>query len=630
MLHSGRAFALALLALLSSVASADTVPAFTSEATGITYSHGYGYLTDLTYPPDFEHFKWANPQAPVGGTLRLPRMGTYDTFNVFTDLGRDVAGMSSINPNNFFYYDSLMERGEDERSSQYGRLAEGIALAEDLSWFAYKLRENAYWHDGTPITPDDVVFTFDEMKKKGPAWIRVQLIDVAYAEKIGPWEVRLVMKDATRPNPIVPRTFSALAIVPKHYWEKRDLSEDMIEPPLGSGPYKISEYRLGKSVTYERNEDYWGWDVPVNRGRYNFQRIKYDYFRDDQILLESVRGGLIDLMEDDEPKNWFVEYNFPAREQGLFKTEVFETSRPIQLEWPIVWNLRKKRFADIRVREALWLLFDFEFLDRAMYFNFYQRGRSMFQGASNMEATGLPSPLEVELLEPFRATLPERVFTEAYQPPKNDGYGIDRKHVERAIELFAEAGWVQRDGKLVNADTGDVFQISFVLVSHRLTRGLLPYIQQLNKVGIETTVRVPEVSNWVHRIRQRQFDATHRNLGTFRVIGQLLRNRYHSMSADTHSSANHGGIKNPAIDFLSDLLMTVNDPGLYEAAVKSVDRVIMWNFYFVPISVLPGVPIVYWDKFGRLDTGPLERVPWADTWWYDADLARRVDAAIGQ
>ncbi len=608
--------------------SGGTAATTIKSAAGIDYSHGFSYLNELKYPRDFKHFDWVNPDAPQGGEVRVPVLGTYDSFNYFTDTGQRVEGMSPVDPNRDLYYDSLLQVTADEKVSQYGSLAEGFYHAPDKSWYAFKIREDAYWHDGTPITIDDVLFTFDTLRTRGPAWIISILLDIDYVEQIGPWEIKVVLKK-NAVNAVHPVSAGSLHIIPKHFWEERDISRNLTEPPLGSGPYRISDYRLGRYVVYERNEDYWGNDQPTLRGRFNFKRIKFDYFRDDQVQMEALRGNVVDMMEDGSPKNWNVEYDFPARREGLFITEMFDITAPVAPRWPLFWNLKRERFQDVRVREALWLLYDFEYINRVMHYGFYEPGRSMYHGAEDMEPTELPSEAELEMLEPWRDLIPPRVFTTVFQPPENDGYGIDRAHVERAIELFAEAGWVIRDGQMVNEKTGEVFHIAFILPSHTLTRPLLPYVFQLEKVGISTEVRVPELSNWAYRIRHRQFDGSLRYDRAWRTIGSALRNRWHSVNANTMlGTTNPAGLENPVVDDLIGQIVGAQTNRSYEAAVKSIDRVMMWNFYMVPLGYLSDYPLVYWDKFGQPEGPPIERVPWLDGWWYDEEKAALIDERV--
>lgn len=589
------------------------------------YDHGFAHLWPLKYPQGFDHFDYVNPDAPREGTIRVPQLGTYDSFNSFIDRGRQAAGMSFLSAGGNLFYDRLLAGAEDEPVSAYGRLAEGVKVADDFSWIGFKLRENAWWHDGKPITVEDVIFTFETFKNKGAAWVRTMIADVDRIEQIGPWEVKYVMKEGVIPNPGMASPIGVMPVIPKHYWEDRDPSKTTTEPPLGSGPYRIKDYRIGRYVTYERVDDYWGDDIPTMKGRFNFQEIKFDYYRDTKVMMEAHRGHLVDIRTDDNAKNWNVEYDFPASRAGIFKKELIEQSSPVGLEDPIFWNMRHERFQDRRVREALWLLYDFEFINRVMHYGFFERGESVFHGAPEMMQSGLPGPGELELLEPWRDQLPPRLFTEPYEPPKNSGYGLERKHLERAIELFAEAGWVQRDGKLVNEETGEQFVIDFVLVSHSQSREILPYVDILNKVGIETSVRVPEVSNWLYRMQTSEFDGSIAAMYPYRVPGIALRNHFGSISAEQGFGVNWGYVKHPAIDALANHIIRATEKDTFLAAVNAADRVLLWNFYFIPTKAERGTPLVYWDKFGRPDTGPLERVPWIDTWWWDEERAARVE-----
>jgi microcin C transport system substrate-binding protein len=300
----------------------------------------------------------------------------------------------------------------------------------------------------------------------------------------------------------------------------------------------------------------------------------------------------------------------------------------VGLSSPVFWNLRVPRFQDIRVREALWLLYDFDWINRVLHFGFYERGTSLFQGAPDMMQSGLPSEAELALLEPYRDQLPPRVFTEPYEPPHNSGYGIERTHIERALALFEEAGWVVRNGRLVHAETGERFTIDFVLVSHAQSRALLPYRNALERVGIATSIRVPEVSNWQYRMRTGAFDASKASMFPYRLPGLALRNHFGSDAAERGHGVNWAYVRNPVVDALADYVVQADDKETFVAAVNAVDRVILWNFYFIPGIASRGTPLVYWDKFGRPETPPLERVPWLDTWWWDDERVRRVDERL--
>jgi microcin C transport system substrate-binding protein len=608
----------AILLLLSMGASANE------------YKHGFSLLWELKYPPDFEHFDYVDPDAPKGGTLRLPQMGTYDSFNSFIHVGRQAAGMSFLSPTNLFY-DRLLEGAADEPVSAYGRLAESVKVAGDHSYVAFRLRDGAYWHDGEPITAADVIFSFETYKRHGAAWIQNMIRDIARVEQTGSREIRYVMREGMVSNPSIPQAIGVMPVIPKHYWEGRDPSGTTTVPPLGSGPYRIADHRIGRYVTYERVDDYWGRDLPVMKGRFNFDVIKYDYFRDEKVMLEAHRGNVVDIRTDNNAKNWATEYDFPAARNGLFRQELFPTTSPVGLTAPVFWNLRVERFQDIRVREALWLLYDFEWINRVLHFGFYERGASLFHGAPDMMQTGVPSEAELELLELYRDQLPDRLFTEPYRPPSNSGYGMNRDNIDRALELFAKAGWQVRDGRMEHVTTGERFSINFVLVSHTQGRALLPYLNVLNRIGIETSVRVPEVSNWQYRLRTGAFDASKAAMFPFRLPGLALRNHFGSQTADLSFGVNWGYVKNPVIDALTEHVIRADDKDTFIAAVRAVDRVILWHFYFIPGIASRGTPLVYWDKFGRPQhAGALERVPWLDTWWWEPDKAQRVEQELAE
>jgi microcin C transport system substrate-binding protein len=617
-----RASICALLALLAIAAQADVdcVPVY-------DYQHGFAHLFPMKYPPDFEHFDWVNPDAPKGGTIRIPAMGSYDSFNAFIDRGQQAAGMGILSPANLLY-DRLMALTADEPVSWYGQFAQGIRVADDFTYVAFMLRDGAYWHDGEPITVDDLIFSFEFYKSDAAAWVRTMLADVARIERIGCRQVRYLMREDITPNPSIAVEIGLLPIIPKHYWEDRDLSRTTTVPPLGSGPYRISDHRIGRHVTYERVENYWGRDLPVKRGRFNFDVVKFDYFRDQQVMLEAHRGHVVDIRTDGDAKNWAIEYDFPAVHSGLFKQELIPGTSPVGLSWPIFWNMRHERFQDIRVREALWLLYDFEWINRALHYGFYERGRSLFHGAAEMEASGLPSAGELELLDPWREQLPPRLFTEPYRTPVNSGRGLDRAHLEQALALFADAGWIVRNGNLVNARSGEQFRIQFILVSHNQARALLPYIDQLRRVGIDATVRVPEASNWLYRMQTSAFDASQAGMPAYRTPGLAFRNHFGSASAELGFGVNWGYVRNPVIDELGERVLAATDLDTFLAAVNAADRVLLWNFYFIPGPASRGTPLVWWNKFGRPDVGPLERVSWLDSWWWDEALAQQVVAGL--
>lgn len=613
---------LALASLL--FACAEGRAATVSAATGISYQHGIAYLADLSYPADFTHFRYHNPEAPKGGRLRIGDMGNWDTFSEVPMTGRIVAGVNTWVPYRNWLYDRLLSLAIDTTSERYGRLAEGVAVAPDGSWIAFLLREGARWHDGKPITVADYEFTFDVYRNRARPSIRQPMAVFERLEVLNAREFRVWVDPAYRGDPSLPQRLGVLPILPAHYWADRDVTRAGTEPPLGSGPYRVAEFKLGRQIVYERVDDYWGKDIPVNRGRYNFDQIVVDYFRDDQVQYEAVKGDLIDLREETVPPRWATGYDFPAVRAGAFKTELVQTLKPAGMWWPIFWNLRQPRFQDIRVREALWLLRDSAWLNRVGSYNFFGLATSFFHG-SELAHRGLPSERELRLLEPFRDQLPPRVFTQEWARKPREGTGWHRADVKRALELLAAAGWVLRDHKLVHERTGEPFKIRFVAVSPALGASFIPYQRVLAKVGIESTIKAPEISSWLHRMRSGDFDA-----GAIWFLPNntpilLITNQFHSDSAQMTYGPNWTAIQNPAVDAMIEHARTAQTQADYIAAIRALDRVLMWNFYFVPSSSRTHKAMAYWDRFGRASYGLLEREAFYDAWWWDAEKAARVE-----
>ena len=587
------------------------------------YQHGASYIESLKYPSEFKHFEYANPRAPKGGTLRFPELGTFDSFNNMVDKGRKAWGMDLLGVH-AYTSDSLIEPSIDENASFYGRLADGIWISADYKEFAFRLREDVYWHDGSPLTIEDVIFSFTHYKDKASSGIRTALLELDQIIKISDKEVLFTVKKSATPNPNLPFAVGQFAIQSKAYWEDKDPTKTTIKPPLGSGPYRVKDFLLGRYVVYERVEDYWGKDLPVMKGRYNFNQLKCDYFRDESIMVESVKADVIDLRHETVSKQWMTQYNFPAREKGYFNRELIDLNRPWGMWWPIIWNVSNPKFQDIRVREALWSMYDFRWVNRVLMYGFYDYADSYFYN-SPMAHQGLPSIKELELLEPFRGQVPERVFTHAWTEPESDGYGHNRDQVKRALELFSNAGYEIHDGVMKNVQTGEPFTIDFINVSTFTLRQNMPFVEALNRIGIETTARAPEVSNWVYRMQSGKFEGGGANYIPSNTPALALRNWFSSASADIPLSQNWMGIRNPAVDFLIEKVLEAKDPENFYAATRALDRVLLWNFYWIPGLAMPGYRLVYWNRFGQPDHGiRLGRSSWIDTWWWDPIKAARV------
>lgn len=587
------------------------------------YRHGTSYLEPLKYAEDFSHFEYVNPNAPKGGLLRAGEMGTYDSFNNILNKGRVAAGVDFLGARQLLY-DRLLEQAIDEPASYYGRLASGVWVADDLKQFAFKIRDGAYWHDGVPLTAADVVWTFKTLKESGSAAIRTALWELDDIEQISTDEVLFTTSPNSQGSPNLLIAVGAFPILPKHYWERHDITVTTLKPPLGSGPYRFDKFDIGRYIFLRRVKDYWGRDLPVNRGRYNYELIKIDYFRDENIMVEAVKGDVIDVRNESVSKIWVKGYDFPPLHQGLFKKELVQLSRPWGLWWPVMWNLDRPRFQDIRVREALWYLSDFFWTNRILMHGFYNYAKSFFYN-SKMAASGLPSELELELLEPWRGKIPDKVYTHEWKGIQSDGYGYNRENIKHAIELFAQAGWEIRDGVMTNIETGEPFTIDFIFVSPYALRQEEPLMANLNLIGIATTARAPEISNWLYRMREGKFDGGVYNFRPSYTPGLMLRNRLGSKSADSSAGQNWGNIRDPAVDAMISHIINARTPERFYAAAQALDRILLWNFFYIPGLGAPGYRLVYWDRFGiPEDSPPLQNPAWYDTWWYDDTKAKRV------
>ncbi len=597
-------------------------------AQALDYRHGYAFLKEPELPTSFIHTRYVNPDAPKGGMIRFAEMGTWDSFNSLALTGREVKGVSFWIPHDNYLYDTLMQPTLDEPAALYGNLAEGIAIDPEGGWIAFKLREGARWHDGKPITVDDVVWSFDVYRSKATPTISSPLQPFTRVEVTGPREFRFMIDEAARGDTVLARRAGLLPILPKHYWKNRDITRGTTEPPLGSGPYRVGRFSIGRWIEWERVPDWWAKDLPINRGRYNFDRIRIDYFRDDQVQTEAVKGHEVDLRFETVPPTWATGYNIPAVRKGFMHKAEFTISRPSGLWWPIFWNLEQPRFQDIRVREALWLMSDGEWSNKKSW-GFWGLPTSFFHG-SELAATGLPSELELKLLEPLRDKVPPRVFSEPFRLPPNQGGGWHRENLLRAAELFRQAGWVIHDDKLVHAVTGEPFNLRLVAVSPSLGGSFIPYTNKLRRLGITSNIKSPEVSNWLYRMRSGDFDG-----GAIWFLPDftptlLVSNTFHSSAADQAYSSNWSNMRDPAVDALIAHMYKARTWEEFVAATRALDRVLSWNFYFVAVMSKTKNALVWWDKFGKPDHGILNReVVFHDLWWWDEAKAQRVLEFVG-
>lgn len=596
------------------------------------YEHGYAFLSEPKYSPDFEHLDYVNPNAPKGGVIRIPQMGNWDSFNPVPPRGRVAAGLSVGSPTDNLLLDSLVDFAADETSTIYGMIADGIAVPEDKAWIGFRLRKEPMprWHDGKPITVEDLVFSFEVYRHLANPAIQNPLLAFSEIEVINDREVRYHVVESERTNPLLPMRIGTMPVLPKHYWESEDITKTTVTPPLGSGPYEIAEFYVGQWVSFRRVDNYWGKDLPMNRGRFNFDQVKYDYFRDDQVQTESLKGNAVDVHVENIPRLWETAYDFVPYHRGLFKKSYVPQMRPAGLWWPIFWNLEQPRFQDIRVREALWLLNDFVWLNKRNY-NFYSLATSFFHGSPTYAAKGLPQGKELQLLEEIRDLVPSRVFTEPYRPPPNQGDGWSRETIIRAQELFREAGWVIKKNKLVHEETGEHFHVRFVAVSPALGGSFIHYTQVLERVGISSTIKSPEISNWLYRMRSGDFDAGAIWFLPDNTPTATIDNAFNSELVNLPYSSNWANMEDPAVDHLIEKIKTAKEFETYSAAIRALDRVLLWNFYFIPGMAKEKVGIAYWNKFGQPEPKSLNRITsHVHLWWWDEEKAEAVKEYTGR
>ena len=551
-------------------------------------AHGLAMHGDLKYGADFTHFDYVNPDAPKGGELKLAGLGSFDSFNPFIIKGNPDAGSVRI-------YDTLMTSSADEPFSEYGLLAESVEMPADRSWVAFTLRPEARWHDGNPVTVADVIWSFDTLRSKGAPHFRAYYGAVAGAEAVGERTVKFTFKPGE--NRELPLILGQLPVLPKHYWEGRDFEATTLEPPLGSGPYKLGRFEAGRFSTLERVPDYWGRDLAVNRGQYNFDVIRRDYYRDMTVQLEALKAGAIDYRPEFSSKEWATAYDVgPVRDGRLVKAEA-KHSRPAGMQG-YAFNLRRPLFADARVREAIGYAFDFEWANRTLFYGQYTRSRSYFDN-SELAATGTPSAAELAVLEPLRDQLPAAVFTTAYQPPTTDGSGNLRDNLRKASELLKAAGWTidPASKRLVNA-AGEPLRFEILLNDPAYERVTLPFAKNLERLGIAARVRTVDSAQYRKRIDDFDFDVVMMTWPQSLSPGNEQRSFWGSAFADQPGSSNIIGLKDAAVDALVDQLIAAPDRAALVTRTRALDRALQWGFYVVPNWYIAYDRLAYWDKFG--------------------------------
>ena len=586
------------------------------------YKHGVSFFGEFKYPPGFEHFDYVNPNAPKGGMLVLATGANFNSFTPYLNKGISVPGVNHSMGSQPFLYDGLFVPSDDEIGTFYGNLAGAVMVADDFSWVRIRLRPEAHWHDGVPITATDVKFTFDHIRQNSGFNLQSAFGMVDSVEIHGDRELTIHLRNINGLNAAVVTSLGKIAILPEHYWRQHDNTRTTQTPALGSGPYRVKEFEQSRYLLYERVPDYWGRNLGVNRGRHNFDYIRYDYYRDGTVVREAFRKGLVDYRRETDPRYWFNGYDIPARHKGWIVMRQHNFQYYVGLMRGIVINERRENLKNPRVREALTLAFDYAWYGRNISQGFYRPARSHF-GPPNFSAVGLPDAAEVALLEPFRDELPQRLFTQAFDPGRSEGMGRDRAGLLRARELLRESGWTVRDGFLRN-DDGDPFSLTFLIRSAGERRLILQYVDQLKRLGFQTIVRMVDSAQFINIMKDFDFDFSFAALGVAQPPGVEVVSYWHSSNAMLPQTRNLSGIQSAAADEMIMRVLNARSRDELSAAQKALDRVLLWNFDIIPLLQVEGPHVVYWDKFGRPPYDAEFRTSFPEAWWYDEAKAARI------
>jgi len=594
-----RLFALALVLAFAGVAAP-----VRAESPVHSY-YALSLLGEPKYPVDFKHFDFVNPDAPKGGEIKRAAMGSFDSFNPFIVKGDAAEGIGAL-------FETLMTQSPDEADTAYGLLAQSVELPEDHSWVAFNLRPEARFQDGTPVTAEDVVFTFNILTTKGDPQYALYYAGVAKVEAVGPLKVKFTFKNTT--NRELPEILGQLPVLPEHYWKDKAFDETTLVPPVGSGLYKVDSFEVGRYVSYRRDPNYWGAKLPVRIGRDNWDVIRFDYYKEPNVAQIAFLAGAYDFKQEISAKVWATGYDTPAAKDGRIVKEQIPYNIPSGMQC-FVFNTRKAIFQDPRVREALGYAFDFEWDNKNLFFGQYVRTKSFFDN-SELASSGLPSPEELKILEPFRGKIPDEVFTKAFTLPNTDGSGNNRANLRQADALLNAAGWVIKDGKRVNAKTGEALSFEILLDNPLLERVALPFSQSLKRLGVDARVRTVDSSQYVQRTQTFDFDMVVGAFGESLSPGNEQRFFWGSAAADSPGSPNLVGIKNPAIDALIEELVAAPTRQQLIYQTRALDRVLLWNYYVIPHFHLGAYRIAYWNRFSRPAVMPKYDLGF-DTWWID-------------
>lgn len=619
--------AVAALPAFGSVAGVPVVRAAEAQSAGelassaLPWRHALSLFGDIKYPADFKRFDYVNPAAPKGGAARLISLGTFDNFNIA------VAGIKgSLAPAAALIYETLMTRAQDEVATEYGELAESAQHPDDFSWVTYRLRKEARWHDGKPVTPEDVIFSLESLKKLSPMYASYYR-HVTKVEKSGERDVKFTF-DAPG-NRELPTIVGELTVLPKHWWEgtdaqgrKRDIGATTLEPPLGSGPYKIKEFVAGRSIKLERVKDYWGANVPSQIGTNNFDELRFEFFRDNLVALEAFKADQADWIAENSAKQWATAYDFPAVTEKRVLKEEFPINDSGRMQ-AFAFNIRRDQFKDARLRRAFNYAFDFEEMNKQLFYGQYKRINSYFEG-TELASSGLPEGQELAILQAVKDKVPPEVFTTAYQNPVGGNPEAVRANLREAAKLLKQAGFEVRDHKLVDS-TGKSLSVEILVQDPSSERIALFYKPSLERIGVSASIRVVDDAQYQNRLRSFDFDMIIDQWGESLSPGNEQREFWGSQAADIPGARNTIGIRNPAVDALIEKVIYAKDRGELVAATHALDRVLLWNFYLVPQFTYGFSRYARWDRFSHAEPLPkYGRSGLPTLWWYDAEKAARI------
>ncbi|QUG75057.1 ABC transporter substrate-binding protein [Erwinia sp. E602] len=581
------------------------------QAEKITESYSFAQLGTPKYAAGFSHYDYANPAAPKGGSITLSAIGTYDNFNRYAMRGSPGADTESM-------YDPLFTSSDDEPGSLYPLVAEFARYPDNYRWVEVSINPRARFQDGTPITAEDAAFTFNMFMTQGVPQYRVYYKGVT-AKAISRLTVRFDLPQSDRDRMI---SLLSSPVFPKAYWQSRKLSDPLPHPPLASGPYRITAYKVGQSITYSRVKDYWAADLPVNKGRYNFDTIRYDYYLDDNVAFEAFKAGAFDFRTEGSAKKWATQYRGSNFDQGYIVKQQVPNTVATATQW-LAFNVQKPQFSDRRVREALSLLFDFEWMNKALFYNAYQRVDSYFQN-TDYAARGYPDARELAILAPLKGQFPQEVIDQIYQPPVSNGSGYDRGKLLQALTLLKQAGWELKNQQLINVKSGKPFSFELLLRSGGNDQWVLPFKHNLERIGITLNVRQVDSSQYLARLRSRDFDMLPSPYQAYAFPDTNLQISWASQYID--SSYNRPGVSSPLIDNLVEQI--VQHQGDEQALLplgRVLDRVLLWNYYMIPMWYSANNRYAYWNKFSMPTTRPTYSLGF-DSWWYDVNKAARLPA----